>query len=150
MPKRIIILSLLLTLSGFSRGQINTKLTKDSLIGNIIEQIVIFPQEKIYLHVDKPLYISGERIWFRAYPVDAVLHTPVTHQFVIRNQPSSILPGTKHRNNVNSDHPICERQFTGTRTWSSLLQVKVHLIFILPMPRLIILCWLKVSQLTDW
>ncbi len=55
---------------------------KDSLIGNIIEQIVLFPQEKLSVHTDKPLYISGEKIWFRAWLVDAVLHTPVINQYV--------------------------------------------------------------------
>ena len=28
------------------------------------------PQEKIYLHTDKPTYSAGENIWFRAYCVD--------------------------------------------------------------------------------
>lgn len=29
------------------------------------------PQEKIYLHTDKPTYAAGENIWFSAYCVDA-------------------------------------------------------------------------------
>ncbi len=32
------------------------------------------PQEKIYLHFDKPYYIAGDRMWFRAYLVDANTH----------------------------------------------------------------------------
>jgi len=39
-------------------------------------QLGLFPQEKIYLHTDKPYYISGERIWFRAHVVDAASHIP--------------------------------------------------------------------------
>jgi hypothetical protein len=39
-------------------------------------QLKVFPQEKVYLHTDKPYYISGERIWFRAHVVDAASHTP--------------------------------------------------------------------------
>ena len=34
-------------------------------------QLSVFPQEKVYLHTDKPYYASGERIWFRAHVVDA-------------------------------------------------------------------------------
>ena len=41
-------------------------------------QLNIFPQEKVHLHTDKPYYISGERIWFRAYVVDAASHIPIT------------------------------------------------------------------------
>jgi len=41
------------------------------------QQLKVFPQEKIYLHTDKPYYISGEQIWFRAYLVDAATHIPV-------------------------------------------------------------------------
>lgn len=37
---------------------------------NIQNQLEIFPQEKLFLHIDKSSYISGEKIWFCAYPVD--------------------------------------------------------------------------------
>ncbi len=39
-------------------------------------QLSVFPQEKIHLHTDKPYYLSGERIWFRAHMVDAATHVP--------------------------------------------------------------------------
>jgi len=39
-------------------------------------QLSVFPQEKIHLHTDKPYYLSGERIWFRAHVVDAASHIP--------------------------------------------------------------------------
>ena len=48
----------------------------DSLEYLFFEQTSVFPQEKIYLHTDKPCYITGEKIWFRAYLVDAVTHVP--------------------------------------------------------------------------
>ncbi len=32
------------------------------------------PQEKIYLQLDKPSYVVGERIWFRAFLIDAMTH----------------------------------------------------------------------------
>lgn len=42
------------------------------------------PQEKVYLHTDKPYYYSaGEDIWFRAHIVNATTHKPDTRsQFV--------------------------------------------------------------------
>lgn len=40
-------------------------------------QLAYFPQEKIYLHTDKPWYISGEQIWFRAHVAGAASHVPV-------------------------------------------------------------------------
>ncbi|MCL2727298.1 MAG: hypothetical protein FWD56_02840 [Bacteroidales bacterium] len=48
----------------------------DSLASLFRHQLEIFPQEKIYVHTDKPYYVSGETIWFRAYLVDAVTHIP--------------------------------------------------------------------------
>ncbi|MGV3539721.1 MAG: TonB-dependent receptor plug domain-containing protein [Rufibacter sp.] len=35
-----------------------------------------YPQEKVYLHLDKPYYAAGEDIWFSAYLVNAAQHTP--------------------------------------------------------------------------
>jgi TonB-dependent SusC/RagA subfamily outer membrane receptor len=32
------------------------------------------PQEKVYLHLDKPLYAAGEDLWFNAYLVSASTH----------------------------------------------------------------------------
>jgi hypothetical protein len=51
----------------------------DKIDQHFEEQIEVFPQEKIYLHTDKPYYISGERIWLRAYLADAATHYPVSY-----------------------------------------------------------------------
>lgn len=32
------------------------------------------PKEKLYLHLDKPFYGAGEKIWFKGYLVNAVTH----------------------------------------------------------------------------
>ncbi|MDN5200294.1 hypothetical protein QQ008_02955 [Fulvivirgaceae bacterium BMA10] len=32
-------------------------------------------QEKVFLHIDKPYYFTGENLWFKSYCVDASLHT---------------------------------------------------------------------------
>ncbi len=37
-------------------------------------QLSAFPQEKIHLHTDRDMYISGEKIWFKAYVTDALTH----------------------------------------------------------------------------
>jgi hypothetical protein len=63
-------------------GQENSQSLKDTASARIVEQVVLFPQEKMYLHADRPAYVAGEKVWFRAWPVDAVLHTPVTGQYV--------------------------------------------------------------------
>ncbi len=36
------------------------------------------PQEKVYLHTDKPYYSAGEDIWFNAYLINAATHLPTT------------------------------------------------------------------------
>ena len=45
----------------------------DTVIANfsLLEQI---PNEKLYLHLDKPFYGAGEKIWFKGYLVNAVTH----------------------------------------------------------------------------
>jgi TonB-dependent SusC/RagA subfamily outer membrane receptor len=42
----------------------------------LLKQLKIFPQEKIHIHTDKSVYVAGEKIWYRAYLVDAILHLP--------------------------------------------------------------------------
>ncbi|MDR0989548.1 MAG: TonB-dependent receptor, partial [Prevotellaceae bacterium] len=38
---------------------------------HLLEQI---PQEKLYLHLDKPYYSAGEKLWFKGYLVNATTH----------------------------------------------------------------------------
>jgi len=33
-----------------------------------------FPQEKAFLHIDKPYYITGDTLWFKAYLVEGSVH----------------------------------------------------------------------------
>lgn len=54
-------------------------LRSDVVQQRIAEQVLLFPQEKLYVHTDRSLYVSGEQIWFRAYLLDAVLHVPSLH-----------------------------------------------------------------------
>ena len=55
MRKTTILLASLFLLSVIARSQENKEFSADSLTGRIIEQVVIFPQEKIHLHLDKPV-----------------------------------------------------------------------------------------------
>lgn len=42
------------------------------------------PQEKLYLHLDKPFYGAGEKIWFKGYLLNAVTHQDsVQSNFII-------------------------------------------------------------------
>ncbi|WP_205501367.1 TonB-dependent receptor plug domain-containing protein [Rufibacter psychrotolerans] len=53
---------------------------QDGVLQKIIAQLQQFgksyPQEKVYLHLDKPYYAAGEDVWFKAYLVDAATHAP--------------------------------------------------------------------------
>ena len=50
---------------------------QESVLENkIYRQLNDFPQEKVYVQTDKSTYVSGEKIWFRAFLVDAIIHQP--------------------------------------------------------------------------
>lgn len=53
---------------------------QDEILEKIMERLSAYqrahPQEKIFLHLDKANYAAGEDIWFKAYSVDARLHSP--------------------------------------------------------------------------
>ena len=50
---------------------------------NISAQLEAYPQEKIHLHTDRDFYVPGEKIWFKAYVVDAYSHLhPTYSQYV--------------------------------------------------------------------
>ena len=56
------LISLALTLAPAGQEEVIEKL--EAYVNN-------FPQEKVYLHLDKPYYTTGQDIWFKAYLVDA-------------------------------------------------------------------------------
>jgi hypothetical protein len=49
----------------------------DIIVQKFDNQLSVFPQEKIHLHTDRDVYVSGEKIWFKAYLTDALTHQPV-------------------------------------------------------------------------
>ena len=48
----------------------------DSIPIRFLEQLKLFPQEKVFVHTDKTNYIAGDTIWLRAHLADAVTHIP--------------------------------------------------------------------------
>ena len=73
MQKKRVLLSLFIGLSFLAHSQQDIP---DSLVSLFRKQLYAFPQEKIYLHTDKPFYITGEKIWFRTHLLDAATHLP--------------------------------------------------------------------------
>jgi len=58
-------------------------LTPNAVQDSIFNQLNLFPQEKIHLHTDRTMYVPGEKIWFKAYIVDAFSHkSPTLSQYV--------------------------------------------------------------------
>jgi TonB-dependent SusC/RagA subfamily outer membrane receptor len=55
----------------------------DDVATRLAEWYEKYPQEKVYLHLDKQTYTAGENIWFRAYFVDATSHRPSTHSNIL-------------------------------------------------------------------
>jgi len=58
------------------------QLPDDAFLQRLIRQLTRFyaatyPEES-YLHLDKPTYVAGETVWFKAYVVDAARHRPDT------------------------------------------------------------------------
>lgn len=76
MKKKLIILSFaicsIISFSAFSFA--------DDPFGELLKKLEEFtkkyPQEKIYLHLDKPYYAIGDDIWFKAYVVDSKTSAP--------------------------------------------------------------------------
>ena len=73
--KTIVLIFAFICLSSVLRGQ-TPSTPLDSSLNNLQTQILLFPQEKIYLQTDKPYYITGEKVFFRVFLLDAYSHTP--------------------------------------------------------------------------
>lgn len=60
-----------------------TKDLSKTIVSNFSKLWYSAPQEKVYVHTDKPYYSAGEDIWFKAYLVNASTHRQTTKsQFV--------------------------------------------------------------------
>ena len=56
-----------------------TIITPESIQDSVFSQLILFPQEKIHLHTDRTMYVPGDKIWFKAYIVDAFTHQSSTY-----------------------------------------------------------------------
>lgn len=72
---------LLLALVGLSFLPVNPNIQE--IVEKLTNYSLKFPQEKIFVHFDKPTYSTGETIWFKAYLVDAFSNEPITLSNVI-------------------------------------------------------------------
>jgi len=55
----------------------------DNIDEHFEKQLNVYPQEKIHLHTDRGVYLPGEKIWLKAYVVDARSHQyPANSQYV--------------------------------------------------------------------
>lgn len=53
------------------------KISTDTVSSNLVRQVYQYPQEKIHITTDKPYYLGGDTIWFRAFVVNAATLEPV-------------------------------------------------------------------------
>ncbi len=72
----VIVFSLLLP--GALCGQKVTAVSFQQMEEQLMNQLNVYPQEKIHVHTDRDYYVPGEKIWFKAYVADATIHHPST------------------------------------------------------------------------
>jgi len=73
-----ILIGLSFTLS-LIRAEVPTKINPDfsqEITSRFTNQLVNFPQEKVYVQTDKPYYSAGEEIWFKASLVNETTLEP--------------------------------------------------------------------------
>jgi len=63
-----------ITLSGFSQQSARAL----KLLENLQRFEVDYPQQKVFLHLDRGEYLAGENIWYKVYLVSATDHKPDT------------------------------------------------------------------------
>ncbi len=65
---------LLLSLSTFNPPRESNVLRR--ILSNLQEYLILHPQQKVYLHLDKAVYNADEIVWFKAYILNATTHRP--------------------------------------------------------------------------
>ena len=60
-------------ISSFTFTQEGESLT-EKVIAKLEQYCMNTPQEKVYLHFDKPYYMAGETMWFQGYLFDGIAH----------------------------------------------------------------------------
>lgn len=88
-------------------SSLSAQTMQDTIIANfsLMERI---PKEKLYLHLDKPFYGAGEKIWFKGYLVNAITHQDnAQSNFIITeliNRSDSIVERKKIRRDSHGFH----------------------------------------------
>ncbi len=72
----LLTLFLLFTITGMIYAQHPDGEVFEKIENHFTTQSLIYPQEKLYLHIDKNYYLVGETIWFRVHATDAQSHIP--------------------------------------------------------------------------
>jgi len=72
--KKATLSALVLTIALFSFSPTENPL--ESLIAGFKKYLAELPQEKIYLHLDRPYYTNGDTIWVKAYLTEGAMHLP--------------------------------------------------------------------------
>lgn len=70
--RSFVLLICVVTLNVYTYGQ--TNLLINDIYQTFTANMASMPQEKSYLHLDKPYYLTGDTIWLKGYLVDAVTH----------------------------------------------------------------------------
>lgn len=76
--KRTYSILLLILFSSLGFSQVDENPIFDSIRNSFLIQSQLYPQEKLYVQIDKPYYIVGEDVWFRAHLTDALTSLPDT------------------------------------------------------------------------
>ncbi|MBU1822231.1 MAG: TonB-dependent receptor plug domain-containing protein [Bacteroidetes bacterium] len=74
--KKVILLIVIVS-SFFSFAREDEDLLKQ-LVSKLEKYNQTHPQEKAYLHTDKPYYVAGEKLWFKTYLVEGMTNRPDT------------------------------------------------------------------------
>ncbi len=82
LKKHAILILLVLSFIGLGLLNLSDEETDNSRLRKIISSVEnyysVCPQQKVYLHLNKPFYKAGENIWFKAYVVNGTDHRPDT------------------------------------------------------------------------
>jgi hypothetical protein len=85
MTKRRLIFSILVGLSLASTVMIDTDVI-NRIAGQLVDFVQNSYQEKVYLHTDSDIYVSGEIMWMNARVLEAVSHTASTKSKAVHVQ----------------------------------------------------------------
>jgi len=119
----VLILYVLTSFSLLQAQNAMPEISKQALT-RLANQVKTFPQEKLYLHIDKNLYSAGERIWFRAHLIHAALHTPfVMSRYVyveLIDKDNNVVIRRKFRPNEGMHFGQIDLPLDFTQGWYSL------------------------------